>query len=50
LLAGAEACGLRGVLVEADLSNTYDNVRVDVERWNGERIANVADLSLLFAS
>jgi putative hydrolase of the HAD superfamily len=46
-LTGAEACGLRCVLVEADLSNTYDDVRVDVERWTGERIVSITDLPAL---
>lgn len=46
-LTGAAGCGLRPVLVTADLSNTFDAQRSDVDRWTGPRIRTLAELRAL---
>jgi len=46
-LSGAAACGVQPVLVMADLSNTYDDRRSDVEGWIGPRIRSLAELPTL---
>lgn len=46
-LSGAARCGLQPVLVLADLSNTFDASRTDVDRWTGLRIRTLAELRAL---
>ncbi len=43
-LSGAAACGMRAVLVEVDLSNTYDARRADVDDWQGDRVHELRDV------
>jgi putative hydrolase of the HAD superfamily len=43
-LSGAAGCGMRPVLVAADLTNTYDSQRSDVAAWSGDRIARLEEL------
>lgn len=42
-LSGAARCGMDPVLVAADLSNTYDARRNDVEEWRGRRIGKIIE-------
>ncbi|MDA8344093.1 MAG: HAD family hydrolase [Thermaerobacter sp.] len=44
-LTGAAACGMHPVLVEVDLSNTYDAERDDVRAWQGDRVAQLAEIT-----
>ena len=37
------------VLVEVDLSNTYDDKREDVDAWSGERVAALSKIADLLA-
>ena len=48
-LSGAAACGMHPVLVEVDLSNTYDDKRKDVDAWSGERVAALSKIADLLA-
>lgn len=43
-LSGAGELGLRAVLVEVDLTDTYDSVRTDVLEWRGRRIKDIPDV------
>jgi putative hydrolase of the HAD superfamily len=43
-LTGAAACGMRAVLIEIDLSNTYDVRRTDVDDWRGDRVHDLLDV------
>ncbi|MFI7128106.1 HAD family hydrolase [Nonomuraea sp. NPDC050153] len=46
-LTGAARCGMTAVLVAADLSNTYDSVRLDVADWSGLRVAGIPEVARL---
>ncbi len=48
-LSGAEACGLTAILVRADLSDTYDQARQDVDGWNGMSIEMIGEVPGLIA-
>jgi len=44
-LSGAQNAGLTAILLAADLSDTYDQVRPDRLRWDGPRIVSVTEMS-----
>jgi putative hydrolase of the HAD superfamily len=46
-LSAARAVGLTAVLVDNDLSNTYDADRPDVVSWDGPRLTDLLDLTSL---
>jgi putative hydrolase of the HAD superfamily len=43
-LSGARSAGITAVLLDADLSDTYDQVRPDHQRWDGPRVVSVTEL------
>jgi putative hydrolase of the HAD superfamily len=43
-LWGAKQCGMQPILLTADLSNTYDSVRADVDGWSGPRVQTLTEL------
>ena len=43
-ISGAAAVGLRPVLVQRDLSNTYDSVRRDVDGCSGPAVAALSEI------
>jgi putative hydrolase of the HAD superfamily len=49
-LTGARGCGLRPVLVRADLSDTHDAHRSDVEAWDGPAVDTLAELAGVIAA
>ncbi len=46
--SGAAACGMGAVLVEVDLSNTYDARRPDVDDWQGDRVRDLHDVLAIY--
>lgn len=43
-LAGAQEAGMFPILLEVDLTNTYDQARPEVQDWRGQRIAGLSQL------